>query len=538
MMIFEPFLTGNILSIVLGGLILLWFFQLVFIWRRTNKRKALKSILQSILFSSLIFFLLQPSWENRQPGFKYMAVPETFAHADVNEVKDSLNIDFVGTISQLPKKHLEEIYILGQDYAFSELLSLPKSELHWIPYFTENQITSLTWDGVLNHGQLQEIQGRINTTNGTTVQLFEFGGLKQEVDISDADGYFEFQFPALILGQNELELRIHGEVAASIRFFVNPAATVTYQLLFGFPNPEGRVLTEYLVKRGDKAGISSQISKEGRITSGVIRTDQTPEVFILDRSQIKNKLITDAVGNGNTSLLILNLNDVEKDILAINQQFKTNFKIRKISEELRETPSGALAAPYMFEPESKTDIVEEGSISLTFVQGNKIAVSLLESTFQMSLAGDSVGYTEIWEKTLSAINPPPKEKIDLQMPIFSGLSSEINLLSQEADLKYIQIADDSLNLQKNPINEFKSKTPWIPESAGWKSLADTVAIYVYGADELSGLQKTAQMTAFLRDRRGDNLSEQVMDRYKIPDFVWFLIVLTSFTLVWIEPRFS
>jgi hypothetical protein len=537
MMTFEPYLSGNILFIFLAGLFVLWIIQLVFIWRNTSKRKVLKSILQTFLFAAITFFLLQPTWEKEKSETPFLLHPEGFRQSEIKEIQDSLNIPLSGSIKKLQRHHPNEIYLLGQDYTLTELLSLPKTMLHWIPNYKQNQITTIVWDAVIGYGQIQKIMGSIHDAAGSKVQLLESGEVKEEFVVSADKGNFEFLFPALILGQNELELKINGESEAIIRFFVNPPSPVTYQLLFGFPNPEGRVLTEYLVKRGDKAGISSQVSKAGRITLGGQNAEQSSDVFILDPSQIGNKSVSDAWGKGNSSLLILNLNDVEKDVLAINKQFKTNFKLRKVGDELREMESGVMAAPYIFDSGSKMEIHNEGAIALAFVNGNKIVVSLLESTYQLVLAGDSLQYSGIWEKTLSAVNPPQKEKIEVQMPVFTKLFSEINLLTQESDLNYIQVDEDSLSLQKNPVNEFKFKTTWTPQSAGWQTLADTAAIYVYGADELNDLRKIAQMKAFLTDRRGDGLSIRPKEMNKISGLFWLLILLTAFTLVWIEPRF-
>jgi hypothetical protein len=537
MMTFEPHLTGNILFIVLAGLVLLWIFQLIFIWRNTFKRKALKSILQTLLFAAISFFLLQPTWEKKESETSYLLYPDGFTQMEIKEIQDSLNIPLSGSTSNLKKHNPNKIYLLGQTYSLTELLNLPDTELHWVPHYRQNQITTISWDGVIGYGQIQKIKGSIHDTTASIVQLLESGEVKQEVVVSEEDGNFEFLFPALVLGQNELELRINGDLVVNVRFFVNPAPPLSYQLLFGFPNPEGRVLTEYLVKRGDKAGISSQVSKGGRITLGGLATEQAPEVYILDPSQIRNKSLSDALGKGNASLLMLNLNDVEKDVLAINQQFKTNFKLRKVGDEPRETESGVMAAPYIFESGSNLAISNDGAIAMAFAQGNKIAVSLLESTYQLAFSGDSLQYSAIWEETLSAINPPLKEKIEVQMPVFSQLFSEIKLLTSEIDLNYIQMDADSLGLQKNPVDGFKYKTNWAPQSDGWQTLADTVGIYVYGAAELNDLRKIEQMKAFLKDRRGDKLSAQSTEMNKLSGIFWLLILLTSFTLVWIEPRF-
>lgn len=537
MMTFEPYLTGNFLFIVLAGLALLWIIQLVWTWRNTYKRKALKSVLQTILFTAITFFLLQPTWEKKQSENSYLVYVEGINQLEINDIKDSLNIPLAGTISKLQKIKPNEIYLFGQDYSLTELLNLPQTNLHWIPNYKQNQITTISWEGVIGYGEIQKIKGSIHDATGSIVQLFESGEVKQEVVEPAENGNFEFLLPALVLGENELELRINDDFEVNIRFFVNPASPVGYQLLFGFPNPEARVLTEYLVKRGDKAGISSQVSKEGRITLGGLDAGQSPDVFLLDPSQIRNKSVTDAFTSGNTTILILNLNDIEKDILAINQQFKTNFRLRKVGDELRELQSGVMAAPFVFESGSNLEILHDGALAIAFVQGNKIAVSLLESTYQFALAGDSIQYASTWEKTLSAINPPQKEKIEVPMPIYSQLVSEINLLSKETDLTYIQVGGDSLGLQKNPINEFKSKTNWTPQSAGWQTLEDTVGIYVYGTDELNNLRNIAQMKAFLKDRRGDVLSDQSKEMNKLPGIFWLLILLTCFTLVWIEPRF-
>lgn len=536
MMAFEPYLSGTLFFAVIAVLFVLWIYQLVVIWKSTYKRKWVKSLLQSTLFITVLLFLLQPTWENRQPGISYLVVPEGFDQQESKKVQDSLTIDLAGTVGELPKEQLNEIFILGQDYEKAALLQLPKTSLTWIPYYSENQLTTISWDGIISHGQYQHIRGSVFLSQSETVQLFSFGELLQEVAVSRENAHFEFQFPALILGQNELELKINGELSAVIRFFVHPSKPVTYRLLFGYPNPEGRILTEYLIQRGDEADISSQISKVGRITSGALPSEQSPDVFILDPSQLKNREIMDAVVRGNASLLVLNLDDVQQDVASINTQFKTDLKLTKVGDEPRQTEKGAFAAPYVFEPELNTALLDSASVSLTFVQGNKIAVSLLRATYPFALEGDSVRYAQIWENILAAINPPAEDKIEVQAPVFSGLFSDVFVRSQKRESAYLKVADDSLTLQQNPVNPFKAKGTLFRKSVGWQNLADSLQLYAYGEGEIDGLHDIAQLKAILRDKSDEDWDQDRVDHRRPSELSWLLLLLVAFTLVWIEPR--
>ena len=536
MMAFEPYLSGTLFFAVIAVLFVLWIYQLVVIWKSTFKRKWVKSLLQSTLFCTVVLFLLQPTWENRQPGISYLVDPEGFDRQESKRVQDSLSIDLAGTVGELPKKQLSEIFILGQDYKKSALLQLPKTSLTWIPYFSENQLTAISWDGIISHGQHQHIRGSVFLSQSAKAQLYRLGELIQEVEVGKEKAYFEFQFPALILGQNELELKINGEESAAIRFFVNPSEPVTYRLLFGYPNPEGRILTEYLIRRGDKASISSQISKVGKITSGAFQSEQSPDVFILDPSQLKNREIMDAVAGGTASLLVLNLDYVQRDIASINTQFKTDLKLKKVGDEPRETENGAFAVPYVFEAERNIALLDSASVSLTFVQGNKIAVSLLGATYPFALEGDSVRYAQIWENILAAVNPPAEDKIEVQAPVFAGLFSDVHVRSQKQAIAYLQVDDDSITLQRNPVNLFKAKGSLVLKSAGWKNLGDSLQLYAYGEGDIEGLRDIAQLKAILRDRSDDDGAEERIDRRRLSEVAWLLLLLAAFTLVWIEPR--
>lgn len=536
MMTLEPHLTGFIFFTVLGGLVLLWLAQIIIIWLKIPKRKYLKSALQTLLFASLILFLLQPAWDKSQSGNGYLVFPEGFSPSLLQCIQDSLSVSRTSLPDNLPKENVDEIYLLGQDYSLAELLGLPHTKIQWIPHFKENQISAISWEGIISYGQMQTIKGRIHATQGASIQLLEFGRIKDEFIVGKQGGEFGFEFPALVLGQNELTLKINEEEVADIRFFVNPAIPVNYQLLFGFPNTEGRVLTDYLVKRGDKAGTSYQLSKVGRIMAGGLNEEQRPEVLMLDPSQLDKKTVIDALQVGNSSILVLNLQEVEKEILGINQQFKTNFKLRKVADELRETENGAMAAPFVFEQGPKQQVFNEGSVCITYSQGNKIAVSLLESTFHIALSGDSLKYAGIWEKILAAVSPPQKEKMAIKMPVFTQFESEIELSTEDSIAAFVRLETDSLCLLKNPVNKFKFKTIWIPDSAGWTTLDDEARIYAYGKRELEDLRHIVQMKLFLKDRGGD--VDQFAAKQKIPDWGWLILLLLCFTLVWIEPRFT
>lgn len=163
-----------------------------------------------------------------------MVYQEGFDPSELARIKDSLTLSSAGTIGEIPRRNLDMIYLLGQDYTLVELLSLPNTPIQWLPFYKENQITNISWDVVLSNGQWQSIKGSIHVALGGTVQLFEFGELKQEVEIVLGGGEFTFKFPAIVLGQNEMAQNIDGEEVGVIRFFVNTDAPVNYQLLFGF----------------------------------------------------------------------------------------------------------------------------------------------------------------------------------------------------------------------------------------------------------------------------------------------------------------
>jgi len=152
------------------------------------------------------------------------------------------------------------------------------------------------------------------------------------------------------------------------------------------------------------------------------------------------------------------------------------------------------------------------------------------------LEGDSVRYAQIWENILAAINPPAEDKIEVQAPIFAGLFSEINVRSQIQAITHLQMDDESISIQRNPVNPFKAKGSVVMKSAGWKNLGDSLQLYAYGEGDIEGLRDIAQLKAILRDRSDDDGAEERIDRRRLSEVAWLLLLLAAFTLVWIEPR--
>ena len=389
---------------------------------------------------------------------------------------------------------------------------------------------------MLRQGETQRVEGRIQTQDSVRVSLSQQGVLVSETILNPNSGDFSLEFPARVLGRNELDLMVNDSLYGSVNFFATAKKPIRYNMKFDFPDPEVRFLSQYLINSGENVSEQIDISKAAVIRSGTANSDSL-QFLIIDPSQLAQKATQDAVEAG-ASVMLINLNEVGNDISAINKAFETSFQTKRItSEERREIESDLDAEPFEFEPIIAQKLLFESAVAVQQVGNAKIGVSLLGKTFPIKLAGDSLRYKAIWQEILGAMIPQEAGAVQFSQPIFKGMKAEVHVNKEEFEHDFIRFESDSVFLQQSLINPYAKSGSFVSLDSGWVTFEEGLEIYIFGKEEWSGLKSSKLRSDFLTDySRKVTTTESSDSKSKISDWVWLSLLLVLLTMLWVEPK--
>ena len=532
---FNPFLTWSLTLLLIALLLSLYLYLGLVIWNTglSKNRKKVKLLLNGWLIILLSAFLLQPGWEAPIQPEPLLIHSENISIERLSYLKDSLKTEKSVDIEEYQEDG-NPIYLIGHDYTWEQLGILQQKDVRWIPEIKEGQLTHIQWESFRRQGDLQIVAGTMVVKDSAMISLSGFGETIAQTTLYDGKQEFKFSFPVNIPGRNHLELRVNDELIDSINFFVAPNMSVRYQLEFGSPNAEARLLTEFLTKKGHQVNLNIQLSKNMEFRGNPASTDR-PDVIITHPALVHRKDIQEAVAEG-SNLLVLNLSDPAAEAPLINSLMGTGFRL----EGEDKPDDGGIAPdlqtwPYKFQPNiTQTEIIR-GTMAYQHVGNSKVGISLFESTYPLIFRGDSTSYNRIWEQALGALAPPEKSLYSIEQPVFAQVPHLIKSVQLDRAETFLAIAEDTLNLQPARINPSSSTATWITEKQAWHSLNDSLEVYIYGRgwQEIKSLKTMAQ---FISSNRQTSYHEDNFTMRSVDGWIWLGLFLISFGVVWIEPR--
>ncbi|WP_339752437.1 hypothetical protein [Algoriphagus aquimarinus] len=534
---FEPLISGTWTWLFAAAIILILGVQLFWILNADLKtsRKVIKIALNA-LFSLILFgYLLQPIWTSSKPEEAVLIHSTGTTKEKVRFWKDSLSVKKSVDIRKFQGEG-NPVYLLGSDFSEAELLKIGDRDIQWVSDIEDGALSFLDWKGILREGEMQTVNGRIESSESLKISISQQGEILAETISELNKGAFSLKFSAKVLGRNELDLMVNDSLYGSIKFFVRPAKPIQYSLQFAFPDAEIRVLTQYLINSGEKVQERIDVSKNSTIRSGSSESDSL-QFLIIDPAQLTKKSTQDAIENG-ASILVINLDDIGRDVPAINKAFETNFKAKRITtEESREVEADLEALPYELESVIAQKLLFENAFAVQQIGNAKVGVSLLGKTFPIKLAGDSLHYQAIWQKMIGAMIPQESGVIDLNQPVFTDMRTDIKS-NQEVFMKdFVNIESDSVFLQQSLVNPFSKTAEFVSMDSGWVSIADSIEFYSYTPDEWETVRASKWRADFMKAHsKRDTTSEIFTSQEKVSDWLWFTLFVLTLTLLWLEPK--
>ena len=500
-----------------------------------SARKAIKIGLNALFCMVLIGYVFQPVWSTDSPKEAILVYSNSINRDEMRFWKDSLDIKKAVEIRKYQGKG-NALYLLGSDFSEAELLNIRENEIQWISDFKEGTVSYLEWKGILREGEMQLVKGRLETDDTVRIAIVQEGETLAEVNTETNAGIFKLEFPVSVLGRNQLELSVNDSLLGYVNFYAQAAKPLQYSLQFSFPDAEIRNLSQYLIKSGEQVNERIDVSRNSTVLSGNSDSDSL-HFLIIDPGQLGKKSTKEAIAKG-ASVLLINLNDVNSDIRAINKSFETSFAAKRTENSEQRTLEDDLEAqPYEFDAVTAQKLLFENAFAVQQIGSAKVGVSLLGKTFPIKLAGDSLRYQAIWQQLLGAMIPQESGAINISQPVFKGMETEIQVNQHGFAQEFIRIDSDSVFLQPSLVNPFARTASFIGLGSGWISIGDSLEFYSYEAEEWPSLQAARFRADFLALYSKNRRAYTGIAYHKgISDWFWFGLFMLLLSLIWLEPK--
>jgi hypothetical protein len=536
MMEFEP-VVSPIFVWIFGVVILILIGLIVFRIQKANfspRRKVLKQLLNSLFLLALIFFIVNPVWETARNSDPVLIIFEDLEKAALDFWKDSLGVRKVISISDY-NSNSDSVILLGKDFPKEFRYALRAKSLNWIIPNSDQELGFLDFKGILRQGERQEIQGRMPLKTGSILSILQAGNeLETQVLEQDQDT-FQFDLAASVLGRNDWEIRLDKQLVETLRFFVQPAERLSYQLQFGFPNPEIRTLSRYLIGKGEQVQEEIQLSKNTELFTEKQPLDSI-DVFIIDPSQIPDSKIKSQVERG-ASVLLINVNDPDADLKDLNKAFGTDFGVSaKAGLEFQVLENGLEALPFEWKASASQRLLVENAVAIRQIGNSKIGVSLFKASFPLAQSGDSVGYDKIWNQILGELQPESKANWKVSAPVFESQIFPIEFNGEDS-LLFLDFGSAQYAWSQSLINPNSKQIAWLANESGWQQINPELEFYVNQSTDFPMVLAQQERADFLQSKVWLSTSPEISDAKKsMPFWAWGLIFMVLLTALWLEPK--
>lgn len=509
------------------------------------RRKWLRVGLNLLLWLILLGYFLQPTWTVATDSRRVLLVGDEVPNAVARQYQDSLGLkERFGAQAFLKKKltvNFDSVTLLGQDFSTNLLAQIGSGVVGWQPYFQENQIKDLEWQGIMRQGEMQHITGVVETAEKQWIKIKYAGATLDSVEISEKQKSFALTFPAFTEGRSSMELFLGKNFVDTLRFFVRPHSVLSYQFILDAPDFESRTLAEWLGRKGNAVTVTTTVSKgiqqSTTINEGVDK-GALPDVVFTNASNAGNAQVKKVLAAGK-SVLFLGLTQPEANLASINRALGTGFSVKRTTTEAAtQLAPNLTSAPSKFN-EALPQLVTPNYPVAVWKKTGKVGASLLNETFPLKLSGDSVAYAKVWNTILAQVQPPLANTLTVDAPSFKGLTGKISLNSNSQLPDRLQIGQDTAALTASPLNEHSATAEYLFGQAGWTWLCDSVEVFVQ--DSTSNLFRTRRMNDYIRAQRaarfssvGSNAKPQRQE--KVDDWVWLALFVMSCMALWIEPK--
>lgn len=507
---------------------------------RHSGRFGIRLVLNALLWISVWAWLLDPYFKSSTRSKVGLLIAENVPPEVAVHMRDSLRgADVIGA-DELRSRELDTLIIAGQQFDDAILAAIRQSgnppEVRWLPYFATGEVRDLHWKGILRKGELQRIEGSIQTGERQMLQIRYGGQTLDSLQLNAGTNRLLLEFPAFTEGRTTTTLHLGGRTIDTLRFFAQPEEKLTVRFLLDNPDFETRNLATWLGKQGHAVIYEAALAKNIQNRLKINRPAE-PDLIITTASNAADGAVRKVVNAGN-SVLFLQLGEPLTELRAINAALGTGFQAVKVSNEESVPVADLLTAqPFRFETRGFQTKAPHYTVMTEKTTG-KIAVSLLNETFAMQFSGDSAAYGKVWSEILAYVRPAKGAVIWCDAPVFKDVPAALQLNNYQPVPRFLTIGRDTVFTNISALNNLSATATYLPVQSGWLALNDPPGTEFYVQD-YSPLRYASQMQHFIHSAQKlgmKNTAEDAQTSRKLPGWLWYAWLMVCLAVLWVEPK--
>ncbi|AXE17015.1 hypothetical protein DR864_04335 [Runella rosea] len=543
---------------VLDGLIIVALVALtaVQIWtllRSTSLSKQRKKIrlgLNVLMGMVILIYVIQPHWTTSANTSRVLLVSENVPLEAIKKAQDSLKITETFSFDDFERRtsetadfaaQLGTVYVLGQDARPQMLAHLSQHEIHWIPWFKNNELASIQWKAMLRKGELQEVSGAIALDAPKVLKINYANQVLDSVLLRKGNQTFRLTFPSFAIGRTETTLLLDNQPLQKVAFYSRKPQPVSAYFVLQNPDFESKALAEWLGKKGGRVEMVTAVAKntQTRVSMNQVKNkkDFVPDIVFTDPENAGHPLVKKAVSDGK-SVLFYNITNPEQAAKKLNATLGTKWNLKKISnDESVLVGNGLTALPYRLaeNPNQKNILGYPVAVQKT---GGMVGLSLLNETFSLKLSGDSLNYDKIWSGILQALVPAQEGNIVVTAPLWKDTRASLVLNKFSQPLSTVSVAEDTVSLQRSSLNAFSYGTDYTFRKSGWQPFQDSLEVYVEENETVvsNAARMAESVQAHSSNQSKYSAGTTQLITAKLPDWAWLVLFLLCLTALWVEPK--
>lgn len=582
---FNPLFNTSWLFIIL---LIVTILLIVLEWIKPRRFIIYRLIAATIAMFSLAMLLLRPSYLTTDKSDQYLILTPNYSTQVVDSLLQVHPELMVVSYDDSSKRHSTEqiqtrqqlkdldgkiAFIAGNGLSKSHFNLLQYKTFHFIPASTPIGITKISISSITYSGQLSVIKGSINIQEPTLLQLIDPAGKIDSLNFTQI-GEKDFAFEILNKQAGNVLYTLKTIASSTEETFTIPLKVNQYEkleilMLQLAPTFEMRQLKNFLTAQGHGIQIRSQLSKSNfsyeKVNSDIKQissiTDEVLknyDLLILENStleklsRIESEAILQATNAGLGVLLLMDQSDNKNKFI----KSLTDFGLIKDERDTVELSFNSSTKKYIIKKQRQVIAPKQNILpaiessekilaAYRYQRFGKVALQLLNETYQLRLAGDSTAYANIWSDLITLTSRQKITNTDIsitdELPYNSGEPLKIRVITNvERPILYyegqiVPLLEDVLidNLWSATIR---------PQKTGWNlvQLNDSTQyeFYVSNDNEWPALRRQQQMNLHQTDTVASKYSNKgKVSRYEvIPSYIFYLGLLLALGFLWFAPK--
>ena len=461
-------------------------------------------------------------------------------------------------------------FIAGEGLPRHALALLDKKNFTFLPGMRPTGIVDLASPKQMIKNRQSRISGTFRNVSGEhSIFLLGPGGKEDSVTITNnGTTPFTLSFTPRQAGKLLYTISVKDSLGdpqeGNLPIIVNNFSPLTVLVVLSYPTFESTFLKNFIVSRGNKLVLRSQLSRNN---FGYEYVNHEPLKFstltknILDEFDllIADQATLQKLSNQESSFLkqsiqnglgLLAFYDGAPKEKAQNNFFP--FRTISVKGDTTTINEGSKkytlpALPFRVVNETPLQAVlrnESGILSGYTLSGKgKIGFQLTQQTYRLMLAGDTIAYGDLWSPLLERIARPHDQSVAVQFanpfPYYVDEPFDIKLISS-GDSPALQTDSVSIPIREDVwVDDVWHATIW-PSTPGWHTLQTDgrpMEYYIAKAGEWRSIAIENQMNDNdLVWDKGHLDMERTTDQRRIPPVWFYAAFLIAAGFLWLAPK--